>query len=228
MPQVTYPAFVRQSNGVTYICNGEVEAVFDTVADFAKAEPGQLLTPGIVAVNFERRGDLVLAISILDDGATQPIPEEEWPAYDAMIAKAADYAAMADQMAKPLYGVTDVVAARAILAQQVVGELERRTAILFAAYPAHERDTFERQLSEARTVIAAAGAPDAPATPLLSALLLDGETLADLAAAILAHADDFTATMGALLGAKRRHLAAIWAAGLEDLQTYDVAAGWPV
>lgn len=215
--------FVVQADGIVLVSDGSTQATFPTLAAFREAEPGQLLVPGIVAVNFERRGDLVLAVSTFDDGNTSPIPEEDWPAYDAMIAKAAVYAQVAEAQARPLHGVNEVITARAIVTGLVVNELERRSSAAFSLWPNHERNTFEQQLAEAEAYLAD---PQAT-TPLLDAIRLPEETMAELAQAIVGHSAAFKLAMGVLMGAKRRHLAAISAADLDALRAYDVTAGWP-
>lgn len=218
-----HPVFIVQADGIVVVSDGTHRAAFPTLADFAEAEPGQLLIPGIAAVNFERRGDAVLAVLTLDDGSVAPIPEDDWPAYDAMIAKAEVYAGIAAAQKHPLYKVADLEQARAIMVKRVVAELENHAAAAFSRWSAHERSSFEQQLAEAEAFVA----DETASTPLLDAILLPGESKTELVQSIVTHASAFKAAMGALLGAKRAHLSAIYAADIDALNAYDVTAGWP-
>lgn len=221
MPQLAHRAFIHQPDGVVYVGDGNAEAIFDKLADFVALEPAYALPEGLVSLNVEMRGETALVIGQAADGAV--MTDIDAAPYLALIAKAPAYAATLEARKAPLYGVTNVVRAREIMTALVVTELEQRSSAAFALWPAHERNTFEQQLAEAAAYLT----DNQAATPLLDAIKLEAEDKDELAQAIVGYSAAFKGAMGQLMGAKRRHLAAIAVADLDTLLTYDVKAGWP-
>jgi hypothetical protein len=219
---INHPAFVVQTDGRVLVCDGATEATC-SLAEFTEIEAGFALPDGFAGINVERRGEHVMAVATLADGVVIAIPAEEIRAYDALIAKAPQYAAAMAERAHPLYGVTALNEARQKVSEAISAEAERRLPSTVPGYGPAERDTWLPQLTEARAVLAD---PSAPA-PLLDGILLPGEDRAVLAAGIIAKAEAYAAAVAPVLAAKRKHLAAIWAADLPTLTAYDVAAGWP-
>lgn len=82
-----------------------------------------------------------------------------------------------------------------------------------AQYPATERDSWGKQEAEAR----AYAASNTAITPLLSAIATArGLTVADLAARVIAKADDYSTFAGALIGRRQARMDAIAAATTAD------------
>ncbi|TDN50411.1 hypothetical protein [Azoarcus indigens] len=114
---------------------------------------------------------------------------------------------------------------RAALAALAV-EYERRVSVIAAPYPASERESWPIQISEARALLADAGA----ATPWIDAAAAARELdRAELAARIVAKDEAYRLVHGALTGVRQRIEDAITAAGddVAALQAIDVTAGWP-
>lgn len=223
MPQLKHTAFIHQPNGVIYVGDGTTEAVFDDPALFVETEPGYALPAGIVAVNYEVRGGREMLLLQGEDGGVErggdPAP------YAGYVSRIAEYRAFLDARADPLFGVTDLAAARAVLERAVAREFSLRVEPLFAQYAGTERETWFRQLEEARS----AEIDPAAATPFLDAILLTGETKADLATRITTLAGQYEDVVAPYVRARRRHVADIHAlATIEELRAYDIKAGWPV
>jgi hypothetical protein len=98
----------------------------------------------------------------------------------------------------PVIPLADVKSAKLA---QLSSECSMRMDAIKAGYPAEEVQSWDKQESEARAYTVSSSA----ATPLLSALAAArGITLADLAARVIAKADQFAAASGAIIG-KRQH-----------------------
>ncbi len=227
MTQITHAAFVVQPDGVVFVCDGEHEAAFETIAQFQAAEPAFALPRGVAGVNYERPGADLLFMVTAADGAVRTGDAAGADAALAnacrgCIAKAARYAAEIRAQAHPFHGITNVHKARIIAKELVAAEFERRARAVTQGYGLTEQATWPGQLAEARAVMADADAP----APLLEAILTVNETKAGLAAKIIAKADAMNQAARPLLRVKRRLFDEIDAAGLKTLKTFDAEAQW--
>lgn len=221
-----YPYLIHDRAGIVSICDGAVAVVYTDLAELLADMPGYALPEGVIGVNYEHRRAALLHIEHRADGSTA-VGIGPSASYEAIIAAAGGLAqaqaARAVLRSHPLYQVTDLAVAREVMTRLVGQEFERAAGELTTRWTATERDTFGVQLAEAQAWLA----DETAATPMLDALLLPEEDKATLCQTVTAHAAALKSDLGRLIGAKRAHLAAIWAADLEGLQTYDVAAGWP-
>lgn len=97
-----------------------------------------------------------------------------------------------------LPGIADLKAAQRA---NILADCEHAIAAIRAGYPESEVLSWAKQETEARALVADAGA----ATPLLDALALArGIDKAELAARVIAKADAFAAISGALIGKRQR------------------------
>ncbi len=234
--QIPFPAFVVQPNGIVIVSDGATEISYSSIAEFQIDEPGFALPAGIGSINYEKKLGQVFATGVTADGQSvvelSPRDPEtslqgEVNQYEGYIANVTILQAAISERSGPYFGVSSVAAAQEIAAAGLVAEFESRAgALVSGKWGPLERETFTTQLAEAEAFDADAGAP----TPYLDAIVTaEGGAKPDLAAAILANAAALKAATAALLGAKRKHRAAIDAlADVAAVKSYDVTAGWPV
>jgi hypothetical protein len=233
--QIPFPAFVVQSNGIVIISDGATEIAYSSIAEFKIDEPGFALPNGIGSINYEKKRGQIFATGVTGDGqaAMELSPrdsktnlQEEVALYEGYIANVATYQAAISERAGAYYGVTSVAAAQEIALADLVAEFEARASALVARkWGPLERETFTTQLAEAEAWTADNAAP----TPFLDGIVaVEGGTIVNLVAAILGNSAALKTASAALLGAKRKHGAAIDAlADVAAVKAYDVTAGWP-
>lgn len=99
----------------------------------------------------------------------------------------------------PVPALTDVKAAKLV---ELAAACSLRMDAIKAGYPLDEVQSWDKQESEARAYTAS----NTAATPLLSALAAArGIALADLAARVIAKADQFAAASGAIIGKRQKY-----------------------
>lgn len=195
----SFPFFRVTRDGFVRVCNGSTWADYSSVEDFQKDEPEFELPEGVAAISYELR-EAPIAVCHKINGGTEPIVVPD-PWYDGYIAKAETYAATQAIRAAPFYQVEDLAEAQAIAEGLMVTALEGafEKAAPTKGYMHFERDTFERQLAEAQAFTADPNTE----TPWLSAILKEGESVADLAGKVLASHAELRQGVVALMAAKR-------------------------
>ena len=154
---IPHPAFIHQTNGIVVISDGTVEAVFETLEAFQSAEPDYAPAVGVIGVNYERRGSRALHVETVEGGIVRP-GEGAADDYEAMIAKAADYAAARALMDHALYGITDVAEAQAVLVEAVktIAHARLATTDWYLIRQAETGTATPQEVLDARTAIRAA------------------------------------------------------------------------
>lgn len=111
---------------------------------------------------------------------------------------------------------------------EIMTAYEAAFAPFEVVYPAHEREGWPIQLEEARVVLA----DPAAEVPTLSAMVaeryIEGETVADLARAVMANNATYRALYASLTGQQQRMCADVMAMSADECMTAEDVLGYPV
>ena len=217
--QINHPVFLWREGEAVIIGDGVNEVQFTGLDLFLAAEPGFVLPDGAVQINYEIAPSRGIHQVVLAGGQ---VTEGQYPdaAFEAYLAKVDVYSAFLDEAAHPLHGITDLAQAQAVAKRMIIQALEEvfNAQNPTAGYMAFEQGTFERQLAEAQAYKAD---PANAATPWLSAILKDGETVDQLADLVITNHVNLRNAASTLMHTKRNTIQAMEAlATPEEIRSF--------
>lgn len=196
-----FKAFVYEQNGILYLSNGQDEIYFDP-GEFKEFEPNFSLPSGVVAVNYEYRGDkLEIYTYTRPNGLTQTMTGIN-PQYEEYIDKLQEYLPQYRERRHPMYGVS-ADDARLILLELKVTLFNKKVMEggkpPLAIYNDTEKDTWHIQEQEALMW----SSDQNVETPFLDAVRLDGESKAEQVQKVLNNANSERERNAVMLKHKR-------------------------